>query len=442
MNSGSLHGCVIRARENLWLTRARLDARLDYEGCSRGEAWRRLRRLAGLARKAALKHRRYVHKVLQLKLDSLPPRVEPDSIFTGQWVGIIEDNEATLIVEPKLKEFSRIYLRVVKELADAEPLLLALAGLHIGPQAALPSLSLAAMILDEYVESTPPYIIEEQRLSIPPVTIAKRTKPNTRLEATTLIAAAILARAARQAIETLKEIGTVAVFLEPLAQLAITREQATLEQVTLRLALSSSHATQGEFDTELLAQLALATRVSPTVHAGGEATQLLLAPAPKIYELYVLLSLGEALQRYGWSLGGRSLHRWSFSRDGESLILYYNKPPSRISRLVYRLSGSPPHPDILALRGARSRRKTASIVVDAKYLEVRKGLRLADAIRLLGYAADLARNHVLYAAVAAPYVEEDLARYYAEKLDGAWIAVSLMEVSPRVNQLTQLAERL
>lgn len=429
----------------MWLRRSRLDASLEYRGCSRGEAWRLLRRLAARARRAALRHRRHVHRVLSLKLDSLPPRVEPGTVFTGQWVGVVEEGDALLVIEPKLDEFPVIYAGVAEALAEAGPLLLAFAGLHLGPQARLPSLSLAARLLEEYIEATPPYIVEEQRLPAPPVTLAKRLRQNTVLDATMLAAAALLSREARRALEALSGADTWAPFLEPLARLSTAQGLALLQQLAPRLAAAAQHGLHEEPDTELLAQLALAARAGPSAAAAGPA-RLLLAPAPKIYELYVLLRLDEALRGQGWRLVGRSLHRWRYWRRGERLLLHYNRPPARTSRLVRELSGSPPHPDILIEKTVREEGQGGAgptrVVLDAKYLEVAGRIRLADAIRLLGYAADLARDHELYAAIAAPRVMEAAARHVSERLNGVGITVSVLEASPRRSQLAEIARRL
>jgi len=161
----------------------------------------------------------------------------------------------------------------------------------------------------------------------------------------------------------------------------------------------------------VLAKVALAARAGPGTE--GYGARVLMAPAPKIYELYVLLKLHEALQGSGWRLAGRSLHRWRYRRGAEKLSLYYNRPRRRASRLLEKLSGSPPHPDMFLEKPGAT-----AMVVDAKYMELRRGLRLADALRLLGYLADLSRNHELRAAVAAPRVSEEARRSLPAPLDG------------------------
>ncbi len=367
--------------------------------------------------------------------------MEPGAVFTGQWVGVVENGDSVLVVEPKLREFPVIYREVVEAAAGAEAVSLAVAGVHLGGLHRLPGLAYAVRLLDDYVEHTPPYVVEEQRVPGVPAPLGKRLRPNASLAATALAGAALLRAALTRIYEALRGLGPHAWFLEPLAERHRRREEELLALLAPRLAmLPLEEALRGDPDLDVLAEVALAARAGP----GGEGAgaRVLMAPAPKIYELYVLLKLHEALEAHGWRLAGRSLHRWRYRRGGEKLSLYYNRPRSRASRLLYGLTGSPPHPDIFAEKHGET-----AVVVDAKYMVLGaerpgKGLPLADALRLLGYVADLSRNHELRAAVAAPRVGEGVPRSLSAGLDGVSVAVDVLEVRPGVNQLRGLAARL
>ena len=88
------------------------------------------------------------------------------------------------------------------------------------------------------------------------------------------------------------------------------------------------------------------------------------------------------------------------------------------------------------------------IVVEAKYrprlalsrgARTRRRLELKDALRLLGYLADLARDGSLRAVLAVP-VRGGESATLAAALDGLWIRVDVAEVSPSVGsrELAQL----
>jgi hypothetical protein len=165
----------------------------------------------------------------------------------------------------------------------------------------------------------------------------------------------------------------------------------------------------------------------------------MLTPAPKVYEVYVLIKTAEALQR---KHGGRVAACWRTihcylartARRGP-IRIYYNRPPPSFSRLVYTMAGSRPHPDILLAYGSEGETR---VVVDAKYrlafsLTARSPgsrLELAEALRLLGYVADLARNASLRAILAVPEKAEAEDRL-TRLLDGLAIDVQAAEVSPR-----------
>ncbi len=436
--------CTIRVKENTWLTRSKLHSYAEVEGCK--DPWGTLRSLLAKARKAALRHRGFVHKFLKLKLDSLPPRLEAGSVFTGQWVGLAAEEEGTLIVEPKYRGFADIYRLVMQRLPEAEPLRLAVAGLHIGGPAGIGSAAVAAWLLSRYLSATPPYIIEPLRLPGVPVPVSKLVKPNPRLYSTAFAAAALLSRTARRIGEEIQSLPGEANFLKALGEAYMMHHEAILATLRAKLQPLAERATLYRVgpDTEILYELLLAARTA--AHAVGEGGRILLAPAPKIYEVFVLLSLHEALVHNGWRLEEQSLHlrRYVHSREALTARLYYNKPRPLDSRIIRRLSGSPPHPDmLLKIRTRGNVAAGLAAVLDAKYMKIgrRRALPLADALRLVGYAADLSANHELRAYIAAPTVETE-ERRHAASLDGLGISVKLLTVNHRVNQLLDAVKEL
>jgi len=99
------------------------------------------------------------------------------------------------------------------------------------------------------------------------------------------------------------------------------------------------------------------------------------------------------------------------------------------------ITGSWLHPDMLLEYSTGTR-----IVVDAKYrlglaLSGRAGagrrLELKEALRLLGYLADLAHDGALRAVLAVPSKTEESASL-AAALDGIGIQIDVAEVNPRV----------
>jgi len=175
--------------------------------------------------------------------------------------------------------------------------------------------------------------------------------------------------------------------LEGLVKLHVEEQQGLLNTLLARPlikeALMKTPEAEPNLDLCLMIKEAMATAPSLTGHS---LSKLLLIPITKTYELYVLLKAIEAL---GGPLGTQWFH---FLKTSEA-TLHYNRPPKRLSRFIYRLSRSIPHPDILIEKDSKI------IVIDAKYRELHR-LELTEAIRLIGYMTDLAKDKELKAIIA------------------------------------------
>jgi hypothetical protein len=158
----------------------------------------------------------------------------------------------------------------------------------------------------------------------------------------------------------------------------------------------------------------------------------MLTPAPKIYEVFVLLKTLEALKSKYGNLQPRGIHLFVIEAKSRKLNVYYNYPPQNLSRFVYKMTGSRPHPDLLLEYPTGTR-----VVVDAKYrlgvtlsAKIRgKRLELKEALRLLGYLADLAYNNVLHAILAVPRKSEESTSLVGS-LDGTNVKIDIAEVNP------------
>jgi len=419
------------------------DARVECGSTRVKSGWlaRMLREALGAVREAAIRHREFVHRAYKLKIESLPPRLGRDTARTGQWVGLIEYSDGReciqVVIEPKYGDFHRVYEEVVSTSPRiAESLALAVAGLHLGSIGRMHSLNIALWILDEYASKNPPYRVAEERYTLPllPASVApvvRRIMHNEKYYATLAVSMAVISRALAQPsglpqsplIDSMARIYTG-------WQRRLTTYIASRPQVAE--ALRGPWREEPELDTILEALAAIQRPPSPQ---GAGQARMMLTPAPKVYEVYVLLKTLEALSMRHGRLRSRSLRWFRVESPSRTVNVYYNRPPPEASRLVYRVTGSRPHPDILLEYSTGTR-----IVVDAKYrlglaLSGRAGagrrLELKEALRLLGYLADLAHDGALRAVLAVPSKTEESASL-AAALDGIGIQIDVAEVNPRV----------
>lgn len=121
-------------------------------------------------------------------------------------------------------------------------------------------------------------------------------------------------------------------------------------------------------------------------------SEFLLIPSTKLYETYVLALTVWALKRDG--LAAKAMREGIAVDVGGDGRVYFNRAPK--SKLIKRIAGRPPRPDIVVESGRNL------VIVEAKYRRLNGGrLRRADAIRLVAYLADVARDHKLRGILTA-----------------------------------------
>ncbi len=392
-----------------------------------------------IIRETAIRHREFVHHAYKLKVESLPPRLRGGRVYTGQWVGFVEYSDGRecicVVIEPKYEDFPKVYEEVVfSSPRITKSLALAVASLHLGSLGRIHNISLALWLLDEYTSKNPPYRIVEERMHVPlpPANITptiRKIAHNEKYYATLAASIAVILKAlapphpfpSNPLIKSM-----VRIYVEWQKKLAthiISNPQVT-EALWGRW--------QEEPEIDVVLETLTATRHASGPRRVGQA-RIMLTPAPKIYEIFVLLKTLEALTMKHGKLLSRSLRWFRVGTMSRRIDVYYNYPPRRLSRLVYKMTGSRPHPDILLEYSTGTR-----IVVDAKYrLGValtaghapRRRLKLKEALRLLGYLADLAHNGILRAILAVPSRAAESASLTVG-IDGTNIRIDLAEVNP------------
>jgi len=237
-------------------------------------------------------------------------------------------------------------------------------------------------------------------------------KENRQLYSTINVGLSILTRALSNEIEEIPESlkGLVNIHLEEQRQLlkAIISKPIVLESL-MRKVITEPHE-------ETLLSLKTALKAVSTPGAEG-FFRLLLIPTTKIYELYVLIKIIQALGEDCRFLRHDNLNIIRTKRG----IIYYNRPPKNFSRLVYKLSRTVPHPDITLEVDDNI------IVLDAKYRENLEGLELREALRLVGYVTDLAKDTQLKAIVACLSKRIDR---IATTLNDLQVDISIIEINP------------
>ncbi len=141
-------------------------------------------------------------------------------------------------------------------------------------------------------------------------------------------------------------------------------------------------------------------------------------PSTKLYELYAYTNIVQALGPIE-----RARYRRYLAVEVDGKRAYFNHVPPKYSRIVRPLSGKRPRPDMVVSMDRKI------VVLDAKYRELDgKKLSLADALRLAGYLADVARNGVLQAGVVALRCPRDM--LVTMEIDGKFVEIHCIELNP------------
>jgi Holliday junction resolvase len=270
-----------------------------------------------------------------------------------------------------------------------------------------------------------------------------RRHPNLSLAISLAVAARSVARALAAAEEVLKSLGGGAEkrkgLLEAIKRYA-SRARSYLasllsDEFIAHSLFSLEAADVGEIDVERYWHVVHAARTvgrSAQWSEGflGRSRQFLL-PSTKIYELYVYAALVKALEgKYGRGAPkGRLALRIGTSK------LFFNHYPGDLSRVIARITGAVPSPDIFYLD------ERLAAPVECKYRELEGlRLRLGDAERLLSYLADSSRDERLKAVVVSLAALET--RCVRASINGKEVEVCFAEVDPDKGEAKDQAERV
>ena len=306
--------------------------------------------------------------------DVRPPRLMVSGrVYSGQLVGAaaVETGEAIVwvVVKPKVGDYSQM-VRETSEILERlglEPCEVLLRALLAGVAGSDPyGLVLALYELLRYAYTGTPIVAEGGRVRV-----------NTRFYATLAASLATLSKLARSASGGVVVQAIEAVASLPQMQRLLDHLEAVVEEP--------------ELDVDELALVSALARAGRLLAPRRGIRLVRMQPTPRVYELYVLARLARALGARRLAARGPCSH---VVADG-MLIRYHSLAPTT-SRLIARLAGRQPDPDIVVETGE------TRVVVEAKYrrLSRRRRLRLADALRLAGYLLDIADTKKLKAVVA------------------------------------------
>ncbi len=379
-------------------------------------------------REGLIEKRKRFRAIYGIPIESRTPRLAFHEIYTGQWIGVAEyidrDRRALvrIVIEPKYRRFVDMYRETVEFLAEElKPLASIAIDLAYGYPCIEKDIRLAAWLIDRFVESESPFTVRvvhgSRGCSLHTyrgrAVLSRRvSEVNIRFYSTLLASIAFLARS-MMSIDTY-----VPPELEKLIKVCLEEQrkilQAILHKPVVQEALLHGHV--DDVDEEILLQLVGALKPIEITRVSRGISRAFMIPSTKIYELYVLTKIVQIL---GGIKQIYDIHRIRTPRG----IVYFNRPPKKFSRVVHRIAGRVPHPDIIVVRD------DTVIIVDAKYRENLSKLELKEALRLVAYAVDLARDHRLRAVVAC--LSKDLKNdVVVAKLDGVEIEILFVEVSP------------
>ncbi|NPA96065.1 MAG: hypothetical protein GXO32_00500 [Crenarchaeota archaeon] len=398
-----------------------------------------------IVREALLRKKREFMKRYGLKIESRAPKLVKGGMYSGQWVGIAEVVERVdaasprllrVAVLPKYRLFSRMYAEVRNFIATSlRPLIPVFMDLPFSYPSTCRDTSLATWLLERFIEERSPLenkVLLGRRghklfifggsaklLRVVPVTSPSYT--STLLAAISIIRRAITSNVPsvpRELADILKR------FVDE--QMCVLLSMLSKPQVADSLREMSID--DSAIDYDFVASVFSALRPLALARGRrGRATFAFLVPSTKIYEMFTLARLVEAL-------GGARRVIGLHMIETREAVVFFNKPPKKLSRIVRFVAGAPPHPDILIVRGDEV------VVVDAKYRENLSRLELREALRIVSYVADLARGRSLRAVITCISLSASRRRVEAE-IDGKRVEIEFVELNPET-PITELRKVL
>ncbi len=368
-------------------------------------------------------HRRRVWSSYKIDIESRSPQLlGANRLYTGQWIGRIvlrlELRESTVLVPIELVPKHEGIRQMIHELRNrsvCENLLdIMSSGFYISRDGSIivptTNLKLAVRELVRYDRETQLFTYIVDRFSTSTRVLLKSGIPQTIM---------VKPRINYSKINTL--FWGISLILNYIKNMFIHEDETNILQCIQDL-LNQYYMfyvtmleTLEEIDLDLVSRINLLLRFG--ARKFDYVSYGILYPTTKIYELYVLhkiiAMLSEKLQTNPHAV------RLTTFRVGD-VYIYYNSVPGKLSRIVYKLSGRLPRPDIVIKRDSKV------LVIEVKYRKLNGRLNLGDVYRMLAYSVDLSRNRVLRILVAC--LDRDEKTPVGVKLNGTNLEVIFLTI--------------
>jgi len=385
-------------------------------------------------------HRKRVWNNYKINIESRPPQLlSANKLYTGQWIGRLvlrlDLREGTTLIpielRPKYEGIRQMIHELKHESVCGNLLDLMSAGFYISKESSIiiPTINLRLVVreLVRYDRETPLFIYTIERSSTFTRIMSRSGMPQTVI---------IKPRINYSKINTL--LRGISLILNYMKNMPIHEDRTHIMQYIQDLIdryytfYITIPETLEELDLEFISRINLLLRL------GARRFEYisfgLLYPTTKIYELYVLHKiitvLSEKLQANPHPI------KLTEFRVGD-VHIYYNNVPEKLSRVVYKLSGKSPRPDIVIKRGNKV------LVIEVKYRKLNSKLNLGDTYRMLAYSIDLSRNKALRILVAC--LDRDERMPVRVKLNSANLEIIFLTVREdffEKDMLTRIIEEL
>ncbi|HII47777.1 hypothetical protein [Pyrobaculum aerophilum] len=394
----------------------RLDEKAEQCGVGKEE----LREAILILRAALGEHSRLPSGV---RVDTPRPDVKGEKAFGGFWVGVFEIGDFEIVIRPRVEKYGEMLARIRRALGDVSWIYLTASSIYAG-DSRLAIYGEAYRLLGELwlLASREPRFLTERvvgrgsRIGLGatgPYLHGRRRVRNRALANAVVLGVRRVAEAVDEAYEIAKTLPTgVREVVEEYLSLISRGAEAVLEELG-----DMALWIDGE---DLGGYWHVASRAVKG-HSWGRLREAVgryvMIPSTKLYELYVYVLFLE-------NLGAPYRKCGDFCLEVENARLYFNKAP--LSRLVKKLSGRSPKPDVTFKRGS------SISIIEAKYRELNgRGLGLPDAVRIAAYLGDVARNGKLKAVVTALSTPQGIENPVRAKIsNGVEAAVYYAVVNP------------
>ncbi|MEM1598003.1 MAG: hypothetical protein QXP31_11685 [Pyrobaculum sp.] len=327
---------------------------------------------------------------ISLRLDTPPPAVRGGKIRAGYWVGVAhvwtKRGDVLIVIKPKVKCYADMLRKAALVFKPVRRLLLLAYATAVGTFNLSSAQRLAVLAHELYgaLLRGPRRVL----VRAPDGTIT------TQLNAPLLSA---VVASMKYAVDTLKVARRLEVDSEAVKDIInfyVEPAEAALRSLWSPELADAMALNEVEDFGEYWHLPAAARKLGSTgyvVDKPGLRDQFALVPSTKVYELYLMALVVEALREIQGGrvevedIGGQAYRVGRY-------VVYFNQAP--VSAVVKSLAGRGPRPDVV-VEGEGVR-----VVLDAKYRRTKR-LELKDALRFVAYLADVATDHTLHGVVAA-----------------------------------------